>query len=331
MKILFVFTGGTIGSTQTGAVISTDSEKKYKLIDAYGEKYGIDFEYDFVEPYTELSENNTGWHIRTLVGCIKENISNEYDGVIVTHGTDTLQYSAAAIGYCFGISSLPICIVSANAPIESQSSNALDNLHGAVSFIREGCGRGAFVVYRNSSSETIFVHRATRLIASNAYSDEVISVGGMIYGLFNEKNDFVKNPAYHEAGDEAEPLNVYALRDVSEDIVLIDPYVGMRYPAIDDGVKYVLLNTYHSGTLNTKSREAIEFFDSARKKGVKIYASGASNGAIYSSAESFAALGITPIRSLSPIAAYVKLWLISSLGKNTEELLDASIGGDVAF
>ncbi|MBO7302573.1 MAG: asparaginase, partial [Clostridia bacterium] len=266
-----------------------------------------------------------------LIGCIKENISNEYDGVVVTHGTDTLQYSAAAIGYCFGNASLPICIVSANAPIESQSSNALDNLHGAISFIKEGCGKGAFVVYRNSNSDTVAVHRATRLMASNAYSDEVLSVGGMVYGAFNEKNDFVKNPFYHETEDEAEPLNAYALRDISEDIMLIEPYVGMRYPEIDERVKYILLNTYHSGTLNTKSHEAEAFFASARKKGVRVYASGASNGAIYSSAESFETLGITPIRSLSPIAAYVKLWLISSLGKNTDELLGVSIGGDIVF
>ena len=74
MRILFVFTGGTIGSTQRGEVISTDDEKKYKLIEAYKAKHSLDFEYDLVEPYTELSENNTGWHIRMLIGCIRFSI-----------------------------------------------------------------------------------------------------------------------------------------------------------------------------------------------------------------------------------------------------------------
>lgn len=331
MRILFVFTGGTIGSTQRGEVISTDDEKKYKLIEAYKAKYSLDFEYDLVEPYTELSENNTGWHIRTLIGCINENISNGYDGVIVTHGTDTLQYSAAAIGYCFGGNSIPICIASANAPIENQSSNALDNLHGAVSFIKQRCGKGAFVVYRNSSAETVAVHRATRLIASNAYSDEVMSLSGSIYGSFNKKFDFVKNPSYHEIEDETEPLSADKLKDLSEEIAIVEPYVGMKYPSIDDGVKYVLLNTYHSGTVNTKSREAIEFFELAREKGVKIYATGVSGGAIYSSADSFKTLGIIPVESMSPISVYIKMWLISSLGKNTEELLGMSICGDISI
>ena len=108
MKLLFVFTGGTIGSTQKGNVISADSDKPYKLIKAYDEKYRIDFDYDVIEPYTELSENNTGWHISRLVECIKQNLNKNYDGIIVTHGTDTLQYTAAAVGYSFGVSSLPI-------------------------------------------------------------------------------------------------------------------------------------------------------------------------------------------------------------------------------
>ena len=58
MRILFVFTGGTIGSTLSGDIISTDEGKSYRIIEAYRERFGIDFEYDMLEPYTALSENN---------------------------------------------------------------------------------------------------------------------------------------------------------------------------------------------------------------------------------------------------------------------------------
>ena len=67
MKILFVFTGGTIGSTLTrDNVIATDSEKAYKIIKAYAKQYKLDFDYDIVEPYTELSENSI-WDITELL------------------------------------------------------------------------------------------------------------------------------------------------------------------------------------------------------------------------------------------------------------------------
>ena len=65
MKLLFIFTGGTIGSTLHGDVISTDGDKSRKIIETYREKFGIGFEYDAVEPYTALSENNTGTDLIT--------------------------------------------------------------------------------------------------------------------------------------------------------------------------------------------------------------------------------------------------------------------------
>ena len=99
MKLLFIFTGGTIGSTLDGAYISPDRSKAYRLIEAYAEKYGIDFEYDLTEPYTSLSENNTGLQIKALCSSVKASLGQGYDGIIVTHGSDTLQYSAAAVGY----------------------------------------------------------------------------------------------------------------------------------------------------------------------------------------------------------------------------------------
>ena len=329
MKLLFIFTGGTIGSTQSDDVISVDKNKSYIIIDAYRRRYGIDFDYDVTELYTELSENNTGWHIRMLVRTVKENTDKGYDGIIVTHGSDTLQYSAAAIGYCMGLDSLPICLVAANFPIEDIRSNALDNLCGAISFIKNSCGRGAFVVYRNANSDTVRVHRATRLIGAKAYSDDVSSTGGGVFGWFDKNYSFIKNPDYTERADEKEVLDASQIEDVSRNIAVIPCYPGMTYPQISDDVKYVILSTYHSGTLNTKSKAIVDFLNCVKAKGVTVYVSGTSCGPHYLSAESFDELGIVPINSISPVAAYIKLWLITSMGKEPTELLFGSIGGDV--
>ena len=330
MKLLFIFTGGTIGSTKRNDVISTDENKSYMIIDAYRSKYGIDFDYDAIEPYVELSENNTGRHIRMLVNAVTQNQNKGYDGIIVTHGSDTLQYSAAAIGYCIGLNSLPICLVAANLPIEDSRSNALDNLHGAIKFIEGACGRGAFVIYRNASSDTVKAHRATRLIGAKAYSDDSESVGGIAFGYFDKNYNFIKNPDYTERADEAEPLDATLLGDISREIVVISPYPGMIYPQISDGVKYVVLNTYHSGTLNTKAENTIDFLNKARERGIDVYASGTSCGARYLSADCFDLLNIIPINSISPVAAYIKLWLITSMGEDSRTLMSASIGGDIA-
>ena len=84
MKILVVFTGGTIGSRYNDGVISPDSSTRYKLIEMYKQNGGY-AEFDAISPYTVLSENLNGEYFNLLYNSVKENINN-YDGIIVTHG-----------------------------------------------------------------------------------------------------------------------------------------------------------------------------------------------------------------------------------------------------
>ncbi|MCM1381872.1 MAG: asparaginase, partial [Muribaculaceae bacterium] len=251
MKILIVFTGGTIGSAVRGNFISADKKTPYKLIAEYEKIYGIDFEFDTVQPYTELSENNTGETISALIKCLKENIKN-YDGVIVTHGTDTLQYTAAALSYAFGNNSVPVCIVSANYIIGDKRSNGLINFRGAVNFLRKKIG-GVWVIYKNPDSPQTAVHRGTRLIESQTFSDCFYSVGNSFYGHFDDSENFVKNENYKEFPDEIPPIIPKKIEEKCDFILRIFPYVGMDFPQINSKIKYVIMGTFHSGTINTKS------------------------------------------------------------------------------
>ena len=100
MKILVIFTGGTIGCVRKGEVLSPDNEQKYMLTQMYLDKYGnVDF--DTAEPYTVLSENLEGGHMNLLADCLQSYDLNSYDGIVVTHGTDTLQYTSAFLAYLF--------------------------------------------------------------------------------------------------------------------------------------------------------------------------------------------------------------------------------------
>ena len=343
MKLLFIFTGGTIGSTERLGVREADLGKPYAILRAYRERYGIDFEYDTAEPYCELSENLTGEHIKKLALAVKRGAAEGYDGIIVTHGTDTLQYSAAALGYALGLDSIPVCIVSANAPIESEESNGLINLRAAIRFIELGAGRGVFCVYANAQRDGFFeksaskienvrgrvsIHRATRLMPPRPFSDESASIFGQEYAWFDEKMQLFRNEKYSECSDELSPIDTSGLCERFDEALVLSPAVGMRYPSLD-GVRWVLLNTYHSGTLDVKSAGALEFYKSAKMLGVRIYALGATDGLSYSSSADFSALGIIPIRNISPPAAYMKLWLLKSAGRCPDDEIERSLGGDV--
>ena len=89
MKILVIFTGGTIGSEASGEYISIDGIKPYKLLQMYADAYpdeARDVRFDTESPYTVLSENADGNTFKKLFDAVSQGVDAGYDGIIVTHG-----------------------------------------------------------------------------------------------------------------------------------------------------------------------------------------------------------------------------------------------------
>ena len=329
MKILFIFTGGTIGSIVTGGIIRPDGSRPRALLAAYERMYGLAFTYDCVEPYTALSENNTGDTLRALCACVAAHKDRDYDGIVVTHGTDTLQYSAAALSYAFADISIPLCLVSANYPVDDARSNAISNLRGALRFIAEVGTRGVWVPYQNTGEPTR-IHCGTRLLESVVFTDRVQSVLNAYYGTFEGNKPFSHNSAYQALADGISALDAAALSQSALQILCIRPYPGMAYPPIAAAVRYILHGSFHSGTVNTVSDEAKRFFAEAKARNIPVFLTGVNDGDAYESTRAFEALGIIPLPPIAPIAAYVKLWMLCAKQENvTAEMLTASLAGDI--
>lgn len=325
MKIFVIFTGGTIGSSKIGEVISPDRSCGYALLDMYNRIYGgVDF--TTAEPYTILSENLCGENLNQLSDCINKCDIDSFDGIIVTHGTDTLQFTSAFLGLVFADFPKPIVVVSANYPLEDKRSNGFVNFLAAVEFIRSGCGSGAFVAYTNSG-EAPKIHYAAKLLAHPAYSDEVRSIHDEIYAVhnlsaqLNDNNapapDCVQSFAYNlESGnstvyDLRKQLNLPQNKKLSSrsGILWLKSYVSMTYPKITSDIKAVLLEGYHSGTLNTLNEELKDFCRQAEIRGVPVYLTGAEKGFYYESKLMFDELKIRVLPPVPPATAYVWLWL----------------------
>ena len=327
MKILFVFTGGTIGSKLKDGYISTDNDIPYALINSYSQKYGIDFEYDISAPFTELSENNNGLTLKNLIFSI--DLSAKYNGIVIMHGTDTLQYTSAALSYYFGLSNIPICLVSSNYPIDNEKANGLYNLFAAISLIKSKGHKGIFTVYKNCGEEKIRVHRASRLLFHDAFSDGLRSALGREYGYIDNSGSFFKSDEYTESNDFLPAPNINNLTERAENILWLRAFVGMTFPVLSDNLKYILIDAYHSGTVDTKSNMARAFFEEAKRRNIKVFLSGASELDPYESMSAFDELSIIPIAKISPIALYIKLWLYSLTEDVDEKLLYSSRGGDI--
>ncbi len=331
MKILVILTGGTISSTANSRYISPDQSKTYKLIEMYKSSHNDDVAFEFTEPYTLLSENLTGNNIIALGNCLLENITHDYDGIIVTHGTDTLQYSAAAMGYLLANAQLPILFVSSNLVLDNPAANGVDNFSYAVKFILQQQNKGVFVSYRNSDN-TVYIHRGTRLLPHLPYSDDLFSVAGQYYGLYR-KNVFIANPDYYSP--QGNNICELALPGSwHSQILRIFPYPGMEYPSLSDNIKAVLLDSYHSGTICSMTPNMTAFYNEADLRNIPVFLTGADNGVDYESVKAWKQLGICTLPKASPIAMYVKLWMAMNSKEllrkiSLKELMKTPIGGDI--
>ncbi len=318
MKILVIMTGGTIGSVQTGEWITPDETRSFALIDRYMKKHpDTDVTFETVTPFTTLSEHLSHEHLNKLVACVREYMDNGYGGIIITHGTDTLQYTAAALAYVFGGNSLPIVLVSSNFPLENRRANGHRNFAAAVAFIRSQSGRGTFVSYKNPDGVTR-LHRATRLLAHPETGEEVLSLGRAPYAVC-EDDVIIKNTAYRRGGISND---VYQYAEFQEDAgvltILVRP--GEMYAYDLDRVKAVLIRPYHSGTLNTESEAFRSFCKRACEKHIPIFVVDVklSDGR-YASTKVFDELGLIVLPLSAFVPMYMKLWLAVSLGADIKE------------
>jgi len=318
MKILVVFTGGTIGSTKSGSVIDINSATSFQLLESYlAQPQAKAVEFDTKQPIFILSENlvPSDWHV--LLDTLNEVDQSAYDGIIIAHGTDTLPYTSAAISFGLQQCDIPIMLVSSDYPLDDERANGLSNFSNAVDFIAEGVAPGVFVVFKNNDGES-FVHLGSRLREADPYSDDFDSVGGVIFGKMQDGhfvyNEDARNPSI-------ETLNTYkpALAgDVrfSSDVLLIKPFAGLNYDYFRFGEnkpKAVLHGLYHSGTANTSDsqKHSIKAFAAyCQEQGVPMYAAPiAQTDDLYQSAKELIDAGVKPIVGVSLESALVKLMM----------------------
>lgn len=327
MNILVIFTGGTIGSSVFGKTISANKENTYLLLDMFKKSSGKNIEFETAEPYYALSENNTGENFSKLISCVQNALNEDYDGIIITHGTDTLQYTSAALSYAFGSNTIPIMVVSSNYVLTDERANGLQNFTSAVDFIEQKCGKGVFVSYQNTGDKP-YIHRASRLLAHAEFSDDVFSINNQFYGYF-EDNKFVKNKNYTAKEDMITPFKETNFKKHSENIEVINSYVGFKYPQINEKWKAVIIKAYHSGTLCTDDESFCTFVKELKEKNISCYISGAKTGTVYESATVFDDYDLKILPFATTISQYIKLWFAIENNINFNDIINLSLGEDI--
>ena len=317
MKILVIFTGGTIGSVVDDNWISVNSTAKYKLIEGY-KKQCNDFEteFDIVSPYYILSENLSSNELTLLFKCVKESVGKNYDGIIITHGTDTLQYTSAAIGLLLPTPEIPIIFVSSAYPLENPLENGSQNFAAAVAFIKSKIETGVFVAYKNEDETAVNIHTATRIKAHAESSADIYSIDNNPFAYFND-NIIDVNPDYKK-GQISEEI-VFSNFCAYPKILMIESMPGNFYNYSLDGCSAVILSPYHSATLDVNNVKFVEFCINAAERGIPVFLVNVPDGMRYESVKKLNNLNVISLPFGSKISIYMKCWIALSANKNIKE------------
>ena len=142
-KILMIGTGGTIASEMTpeGLAPELNTQQLLEFIPDIGKLCHV----DCLQVYNLDSTNIRPENWLGVVDTLRKNY-DAYDGFVISHGTDTMAYTAAALSYLVQGSPKPIVLTGAQKPIWFDGTDSKRNLTDAFLYACRGCG-GVQIVF----------------------------------------------------------------------------------------------------------------------------------------------------------------------------------------
>ncbi len=235
--ILMIATGGTIASKNTGAGLKPALTSR-ELLDCVPEIESI-CSVEAVQLFNLDSTNIRREHWLAIAQRIEAEYGN-YDGFVVTHGTDTMAYTAAALSYLIQNNKKPVVLTGSQKSVYLRDTDARKNLYDAFAYCADDRANGVHIVF---DGNVIMGTRAkkTRTHSYNAFS----SVDFPEIAIMREGKPF-----YYI--DEAPEGDVRFYRAMSDRVFVLKLIPGLRpeiFDYLSEHCDGVVLETFGSGGL----------------------------------------------------------------------------------
>lgn len=160
-KICLLATGGTIACVQTdkGFVPGLSGNDLIDAIPQLAEIGGVD-----VRQIMNIDSSDmqvADW--RTIARAVNR-AAESYDGIVITHGTDTMCYTASALSFMLANLTVPVVLTGAQTPMMEDGSDAPANLLDACLTAAQGKA-GVSIVFNH---KIIHGCRAFKMYSKNA-------------------------------------------------------------------------------------------------------------------------------------------------------------------
>lgn len=261
-KITVITTGGTIGSILKADHVSVDaSESKVaQEIDAVKQKLG--FEVEVRSPINKNSEVLSPLDWIEVLNSIHDACQTECDGIVVTHGTDTMAYTVAAAAVFSHLWTKKVCFTGAFlSPDHPNSDTALSLLSSLEFAAADEPTSGVYVAFRATENSAELNSSEAKIL--NGFDIKPMGFDEAVFNSVYDKVVARYSPKTGLAFEEASSKSSYptvnseglptkeAIAAAQKKIAYLQLYPGIDKDvlrAVSAGKDVVVLQLYHSGT-----------------------------------------------------------------------------------
>ncbi|GAB3667431.1 Glu-tRNA(Gln) amidotransferase subunit GatD [Halopiger thermotolerans] len=328
--ISLISTGGTIASTvdyRTGAVTAQfDAEDVLRAVPDLAGRAN----YRGRVVANILSENMEPPIWRELAEAVHEEIEAGADGVVVMHGTDTMQYSAAALAFMLE-TPVPIVFTGSQRSADRPSSDNVMNAVSAVEAAKSDCAEVLVCMHASESDDVCALHRGTRVRKNHtSRRDAFETIGAEPLGTVDYETEEIEfRRDYQERGE----ADLAIEPELEDDVELLKFTPGMDPQFLDvvEGSEGLIIEGTGLGHVHTDLIPRIEelIADGTTVVMTSQCLEGRVCDRVYDTGRDLLEAGVIEAGDTLPGTAKVKLMWALANSEDVEEAMGTSLAGEL--
>ncbi len=261
-KILLLSTGGTIASASSKEGLIPSLNSKH-LLTVIGPIHHCEIDCEDILCLDSSNMQPEEWiTIATRINEVYQN--QQYDGVVVTHGTDTMAYTASALSFMLSNIKMPIIITGSQLPLEHPLSDGIDNIKLAIFGTLDPCLQGVFIAFNR---KIMIGSRCVKVRTTNF--DAFESINHTEVALVNGKGLEV-NSSLCTPNDKP----YYFYNELNTDVLLLKLIPGMNPDILDvfmnNQYKGIVIEAFGAGGINFVRRDLITKLERMVAHGISV-------------------------------------------------------------